>query len=457
MSTYFLIFLLAVLEGPATIWKKVFCAGKASSQHLFNRQSGMRLLRTSVFVRCTPTVFTSLTRRKIHVKSWRVPTVADGTLKVKLGSPCFLRIYVQDPHVHNWEQALIDLHVVKHDRDKADEDVCIEDARSLAETFNPQLKVFYKKAQTTTVLIEAPDSNVEDISLPSYFRNDSRVSMHVGIPGLSNLDISTAGEGEVRIEGAIEGNVRIRTEQANVHVEKVKASVFDAELNKGSLHASVLQATSVIRVDRGSVSIRRAQGPFVKVNSERGDISIDALYTSVADIRSRAGRIALSGSQGTVKVSSELGDVRVEGVEGRLDVESEHGDVHADIAAVAVAHVQAAKGDVSIGLPPPPLCTVLRLSGQQVEIDDSVQLKTKEEEHDQAETNQKEGMKLYLETDHGDNSELSGSEPGHAFVHVNARRGKVSVERREWGMTLRSLWRDAGAGRPSKSQERGDS
>lgn len=402
------------------------------------------------------TLRTSFTRRQVHVKSWRVPTVADGQLKVRLRSPCLLRVYVQDPHVHNWDQALVDLNVVQKRGNKTDEDICMEDARTLAKAFNPRVTVFPREAQTTTVLIDEPDVDADENPAISWSSDDPRVVLHIGIPGLSSLDMRTVGEGDIRIEGTIEGDVRLRAERAKVQVEKVKASVFDIDIKEGSLCASVLQASSVIRVNDGPVSIRRAQGPFVKVDSGSGDISIQALYTSVADIQSQSGNVKLYGSQGTVRVSSDSGDVRVEGIEGRLDVDSGRGDVHMDIAAVSAAHVNARHGDVSVGLPPPPLSAVLRLSAREVQVDDSVQLARKEVKTHHAESRNREGIRLYGETNVDDNTNTSELEMGHAFVHVDAPHGKVSVEQREWGITLHSLWQ-AGAESPSESQKRGGS
>lgn len=407
-------------------------------------------------VRSRATLLASFTRRQVHVKSWRVPTVANGQLKVRLGHPCVFRVYVQNPHVHDWNQALVDLHVNQKDGDKTDKSVCVNEARTLVDAFGLRVATHSREAQTTTVMINTPNIDIEKSPVFSWTNGDPHFALHIGIPGMSSLDISTVGDGEIRIEGAIEGDVRIRAKRAKVQVEKVKASVFDADLGDGSLRASVLQATSVIRANNGTVVIGRAQGPFVKVNSGSGDVSIEALYTSVADIQSQSGKITLSGSQGTVRVSSKSGDVRVEGVEGRLDVDSEHGNVHMDIAAVSAAHVRATHGDISVGLPSPPLRTVLSLSAQQVEVDDKVQF-TPKEVKSHGESKRKDGIQLCGETNVSNGEDSSSSDMGHAFVHVDTRHGKISVEQRDWGMTLRSLWQEVGAGSPSEGQKRGDS
>lgn len=419
----------------------------------------LRLMPLSLsrsLVRSRAALLESLTRRQVHVKSWRVPTVTNGQLKVRLRHPCVFRVYVQNPHVHDWNQALVDLHVDRKNGDKTDENVCMDEARTLADAFGPRVAAYSREAQTTTVTIDTPDIDIEKSPTFSWTNGDPYVALHVGIPGMSSLDISTAGDGDIRMEGALEGDVRIRAERANVQVEKVKASVFDADLGNGSLCASVLQATSVIRAGNGTVTIRRAQGPLVKVNSGSGDVSIEALYTSVADIQSHSGKITLSGSQGTVRVSSKSGDVRVEGVEGRLDVDSEHGSVHMTIAAVSAAHVRATHGDVSVGLPSPPLRAVLTLSAQQVEVDDKVQF-TPKEVKSHGESRRKDGIQLCGETNVRSDEDSSNLEIGHAFVHVDTRHGKISVEQREWGLTLRSLWQEVGVGSPSEGQKRGDS
>lgn len=392
----------------------------------------------------------SLKRRHVHINSWNVPLTSDGLLKIRTHSTCRLRIFILNPHEHEWDRALVDFRILKDDG-KRIVDVNQNDASFFAKTFKPRVITLPHEAYAT-VMIEEEDKDHEVFSDPSPAKGIFGM-LDIGIPGRVHLDIDTTGEGEVSVEGAIEGNVRIRTAHANVTVEKVKAEIFDADLGQGNLNASVLQASTMIHTKQGSVTVGRAQGPLMKIGSESGNVSIRALYSFDADVSTVSGQLAISGAQGTVRVTSFSGDVRVAGVEGRLDVDSQHGNIHADVASSATVHIQTAHGNVSLGIPSPTLSTALRVSAKNVNIDKQTGIAS--EVVRECERTEKEGKTVMINCEAKDDAEnkCDEIEPSRTCVYVNAPDGKVVIGRHEWGQTFRSLWQEHHH-KPSNSQTR---
>ncbi|XP_036374183.1 protein FAM185A [Megalops cyprinoides] len=270
--------------------------------------------------------------------------------------------------------------------------------------------------------VEYDDQNKELLILSE--KVNSNVSVELTTPIKSDLYITTLGEGNVKIQQMESDTCRVLTERGNCVLHSVKGhrvlvqSVGGDIRGVGTIHGNVDISTS----GDSMVDIKKIQGTTMNVSTEHGLLKVKAIYAESTSVCSTSGRIELGNLHGDATVRSKLGDIAVEGSNGYLKVSSEEGDIDAYVGQHGTAELLCQRGAISVRVPASMRAAVL-LSGASVEISPEVTLHQVEEQSTDTNTTVA--------------AQLNGNGEGGQWIKAQTERGRVSLRTQSWFDSLK--------------------
>uniref|UniRef100_UPI00358EF176 protein FAM185A isoform X2 n=1 Tax=Myxine glutinosa TaxID=7769 RepID=UPI00358EF176 len=177
--------------------------------------------------------------------------------------------------------------------------------------------------------------------------------VHINWPGKFDVDIATTGAGSVDVEEVDSHDIRVQTQEGQIHLVHVKGAEILLRSSSGSIRGEkAIIGSSTIQTDhQGDVEVDKLQGERLQVASGSGRVSIRSLYCETANLSARAGDIRLGSIHGSVSIRSEGGNVSIGSVDGDVQVLCAAGNIAVHLSRPTSVNLTSSEGDVTIGFP----------------------------------------------------------------------------------------------------------
>ncbi|KAJ1639021.1 hypothetical protein T492DRAFT_155331 [Pavlovales sp. CCMP2436] len=147
-------------------------------------------------------------------------------------------------------------------------------------------------------------------------------SLAISVP--ASFSVVACREGRtanLRMDGWIEGGVRLTTEQGDVGVQTVRGMLTTLATGAGNIAAEMIDGDAALSTGQGDITIGKLQGKVLNAASGGGNVSAKALYCEDAHIATRNGRVQLNflhTLRASVAVSN--GEVNIDALDGSVSV-----------------------------------------------------------------------------------------------------------------------------------------
>ena len=184
----------------------------------------------------------------------------------------------------------------------------------------------------------------------SFWKKYRRVHIWaiVTVPSRFDADITT-DDGDLRVD-ALEGRIKIRTEDGNIEARDLRGSSIDVKSSDGDVTTSSLEADEVI-VDTsdGDIIGERFHAKHITVRTSDGDIMIERLEGGEISIRSQDGDIEVGVSGDELTASCSDGDMEVTLFDAMaVDLRARDGDIRLSIPQSLHVDLELKGDDVSV-------------------------------------------------------------------------------------------------------------
>mmetsp|Transcript_19267 Transcript_19267/g.49025 ORF Transcript_19267/g.49025 Transcript_19267/m.49025 type:complete len:360 (+) Transcript_19267:13-1092(+) len=179
-------------------------------------------------------------------------------------------------------------------------------------------------------------------------------SLAISVP--ASFSVVACREGRtanLRMDGWIEGGVRLTTEQGDVGVQTVRGMLTTLATGAGNIAAEMIDGDAALSTGQGDITIGKLQGKVLNAASGGGNVSAKALYCEDAHIATRNGRVQLNflhTLRASVAVSN--GEVNIDALDGSVSVRAaEGGRIRVQLSDGAREIELHADGDVEVLIP----------------------------------------------------------------------------------------------------------
>lgn len=396
-----------------------------------------------------------LPRRHVQTVSQWCPVGADGHLRVRLPREADVRVSVLPPE--EWSATHVSLDVSEPDGERgaaanttaaaaaaASDGGGVSEAALREATDAFGLRIF-SDSVSGTVTLEAPQLTAPQTFLEHLHRArqwvggplrpaprpalDSRFTLHVRIPGRMSLDVEMTAGTFTLTDGTLEGDFVLHSDTADTKVHRLKSMLVHVSSKEGDIDVKHIEGNAELRSGSGNIDVERLNGLSASVETEEGAISVGALYSRRAWVRSSAGDILLGSVHGHTLVRAIEGYVSVESVDGDLEVETDAGDVSAFLSAPRRVQVLSRSGDVKLGVNED-ASAEFELHGPLIDVDKQLRPRDVSESEEECGGGGVVRSMLFCRGDNDDDGGANGAERGH--VSAFARQGEVRVLRQTW-------------------------
>ena len=209
----------------------------------------------------------------------------------------------------------------------------------------------------------------------AFGRRSPSVRVLARVPARFDLDLYTV-DGDVTLEQAFEGTIRIRTADGDVRTATLKGETIELHTSDGDIRTRALASPRVhVQTADGDITLGEVSAHEITVRTADGDVRADALRTSAAesridvstadgDLRLRlvdAPQTRLHTSDGDIVVDDLFGgrmtvqtadgDLTFGRIRGHLQATTSSGQIRGELTAVGDVSLRTTDGDVVLRLP----------------------------------------------------------------------------------------------------------
>ncbi len=145
--------------------------------------------------------------------------------------------------------------------------------------------------------------------------------------------------------------IRVETESGDIEIEAIKADYFKLHSKSGDVKAEDAEGLLWVKTFSGDIEVESCVSDQILLNSTSGDIDVKINEAKEISIKSTSGEIEVDiVNAGCCTLGSTSGDIEFAGSADHLRITSKSGDVEADCFMPKAIQIETLSGDVELSV-----------------------------------------------------------------------------------------------------------